>query len=134
MLEVRDKGPVHLAYNPSYSACFFSRNSIVLSQKSANNVFQPAYNSSRTGPKLTNAAQLAMRSCGPSCQRESGAGAGRTFDLPWLTRCERVRLVWHAIYVKMVNPMLKLLSSDKFIIATLRMIFGRVTIIIMVKI
>jgi hypothetical protein len=26
-------GPVHLAYNPSYSACFFSRNSIFLSQK-----------------------------------------------------------------------------------------------------
>jgi hypothetical protein len=28
-----DIGPVHLAYNPSYSACFFSRNSIFLSQK-----------------------------------------------------------------------------------------------------
>jgi hypothetical protein len=41
-------GPVHLAYNPSYSACFFSRNSIFLSKKSANSVFQPAYNSSRT--------------------------------------------------------------------------------------
>jgi hypothetical protein len=26
-----DYGPVHLAYNPSYSACFFSRNSIFLS-------------------------------------------------------------------------------------------------------
>jgi hypothetical protein len=26
-------GPVHLTYNPSYSACFFSRNSIFLSQK-----------------------------------------------------------------------------------------------------
>jgi hypothetical protein len=38
--------PVHLAYNPSYSAgtVFFSH------KKSANSVFQPAYNSSRTGP------------------------------------------------------------------------------------
>jgi hypothetical protein len=45
-----DNGHVHLAYNPSYSACFFSQNSIFLSQKSANSVFQPAYNFSRTGP------------------------------------------------------------------------------------
>jgi hypothetical protein len=44
-------GPVYLAYNPSYSACFFSRNSIFLSKKSANSVFQPAYNPSRTTPK-----------------------------------------------------------------------------------
>jgi hypothetical protein len=43
-------GLVHLAYNPSYSAYFFSRNSIFLSQKSVNSVFQPAYNSSRTAP------------------------------------------------------------------------------------
>jgi hypothetical protein len=46
------QGPVHLAYNPSYSACFFSWNSIFLSKKSANSVFQPAYNSSRTGNLL----------------------------------------------------------------------------------
>jgi hypothetical protein len=31
--------------------CFFSRNSIFLLKKSANSIFQPAYNSSRTGPK-----------------------------------------------------------------------------------
>jgi hypothetical protein len=43
-------GPVHQAYNPSYSACFFSRNSIFSHKKSANSVFQPAYNSSRTAP------------------------------------------------------------------------------------
>jgi hypothetical protein len=31
---IRDAcGPIHLAYNPSYSAYFFSRNSIFLSQK-----------------------------------------------------------------------------------------------------
>jgi hypothetical protein len=27
-----DAEPVHLAYNPSFSACFFNRNSIFLSQ------------------------------------------------------------------------------------------------------
>jgi hypothetical protein len=42
--------PVHLAYNPSYSACFFSRNNIFPSKKSANSIFQPAYNFSRTAP------------------------------------------------------------------------------------
>jgi hypothetical protein len=31
--------PIHLAYNPSYSACFFSRNSIFSHKKSANSVF-----------------------------------------------------------------------------------------------
>jgi hypothetical protein len=34
-----DNGPVHLAYNPSYSACFFSRNSIFLSQKISQQCF-----------------------------------------------------------------------------------------------
>jgi hypothetical protein len=32
-------GSVHLAYNPSYSACFFSRNNIFLSQKKQPTVF-----------------------------------------------------------------------------------------------
>jgi hypothetical protein len=32
-------GPVHLAYNPSYLACFFSRNSIFLSQKISQQCF-----------------------------------------------------------------------------------------------
>jgi hypothetical protein len=49
-VELTSIGPVHLAYNPSYSACFFSQNSIFLSKKSINGVFQPAYNSSRTAP------------------------------------------------------------------------------------
>jgi hypothetical protein len=31
--------PVHLAYNPSYSACFFSCNSIFFSQKNQSTVF-----------------------------------------------------------------------------------------------
>jgi hypothetical protein len=43
-------GPVHLAYNPSYSACFFSQNNIFLLQKISQQCFQPAYNSSRTAP------------------------------------------------------------------------------------
>jgi hypothetical protein len=34
-----DDGPVHLAYNPSYSACFFSRNNIFLSQKISKQCF-----------------------------------------------------------------------------------------------
>jgi hypothetical protein len=34
-----DYGPVHLAHNPSYSACFFSQNSIFLSQK----ISQPCF-------------------------------------------------------------------------------------------
>jgi hypothetical protein len=34
-----DSGPVYLAYNPSYSACFFSRNSIFLSQKISQQCF-----------------------------------------------------------------------------------------------
>jgi hypothetical protein len=35
----RQIGSVHLAYNPSYSACFFSRNSIFLSQKISQQCF-----------------------------------------------------------------------------------------------
>jgi hypothetical protein len=31
--------PVHLAYNPSYLACFFSRNNILLSQKISQQCF-----------------------------------------------------------------------------------------------
>jgi hypothetical protein len=36
---VKATGPVHLAYNPSYSACFFSQNSIFLSQKISQQCF-----------------------------------------------------------------------------------------------
>jgi hypothetical protein len=34
-----DMGPVHLAYNPSYLAYFFSQNSIFLSQKISQQCF-----------------------------------------------------------------------------------------------
>jgi hypothetical protein len=40
---------VHPAYNPSFSACFFSRNNIFSHTKSVNSVFQPAYQPSQTG-------------------------------------------------------------------------------------
>jgi hypothetical protein len=60
--KLANSGPVHSAYNPSFSACFFSRNSIFLSQQisqqcfsaglsaqlNGSSVFQSAYNSSRT--------------------------------------------------------------------------------------
>jgi hypothetical protein len=36
---IGDNGHVHLAYNPSYSAYFFSRNNIFLSQKNQPTVF-----------------------------------------------------------------------------------------------
>jgi hypothetical protein len=39
LLQSRAEGPVHLVYNPSYSAGFFSRNSIFLSQKNQPTVF-----------------------------------------------------------------------------------------------
>jgi hypothetical protein len=35
-----------------FLACFFSRNSIFSHNKSVNNIFQPAYQPSRTGPSL----------------------------------------------------------------------------------
>jgi hypothetical protein len=41
-------GPVHPAYNPYFSACFFSRNSIFLSQQISQRYFQPAYQLSWT--------------------------------------------------------------------------------------
>jgi hypothetical protein len=55
-LYILNNGPIHLAYNPSYSACFFNQNSIFLSQKISQQCFQPAYNSSRTGPMLNTGA------------------------------------------------------------------------------
>jgi hypothetical protein len=56
-----DLGHVHLTYNPSYLTCFFSRNSIFLSQKISHSVFQPAYNSSRTEPYIATKIPWHMR-------------------------------------------------------------------------
>jgi hypothetical protein len=44
---LKQHGPVHLAYNPPYSACFFSRTVFFSHKKSATSIFQPAYNSSQ---------------------------------------------------------------------------------------
>jgi hypothetical protein len=43
-------GPVHLAYNSFYSACFSAGTIFFSHKKLVNSVFQPAYNSSRTAP------------------------------------------------------------------------------------
>jgi hypothetical protein len=40
--KLKGKGPVHPAYNSSFSVCFFSRNNIFSHNKSAKSVFQPA--------------------------------------------------------------------------------------------
>jgi hypothetical protein len=53
---LKEKGPVHPVYNPSFSACFFSQNSIFSHNKSATGVFQPAYQHSQTGPKRRGSA------------------------------------------------------------------------------
>jgi hypothetical protein len=66
-------------------------------------------------------------------KERSRAGAKRTFDMSWLTGRQRVRLAWRATCAKMTNLMLKLLLFDKFVIVILRMIFGRMTIVIMVN-
>jgi hypothetical protein len=87
--------------------------------------------------KLTSGTHLVVRGAlGPGCRRgreRSKAGAGRTFDMPWLTGHQRVRLAWHAACAKMENSMLKLLSFGKFVIVILRMRNKRVAIVIMVN-
>jgi hypothetical protein len=49
-IAVENSGHVHLAYNSSYSACFSAGTVIFCHEKSANCIFQSAYNSSRTAP------------------------------------------------------------------------------------
>jgi hypothetical protein len=46
-----DQGPVHSAYNPSFSAYFSVRIVFFSHNKSANSVFQPTYQHSQTAPK-----------------------------------------------------------------------------------
>jgi hypothetical protein len=85
---------------------------------------------------MSGAHQAVTGAAGLVCRRgreRSKARAGRTFDMPWLTGRQRVRLAWRATCVKMANLMLKLLSSGKFVIVILRMIFRRVVIVIMVN-
>jgi hypothetical protein len=42
-------GPVHPAYNPSFSACFFSRNSIFLSQQISQQCFSAGLSAQPNG-------------------------------------------------------------------------------------
>jgi hypothetical protein len=51
----RKKEPVHPAYNPSFSACFFSRNNIFLSQQISQQCF-----SAGLPAQLNGAKELAM--------------------------------------------------------------------------
>jgi hypothetical protein len=46
-----NKGPVHSAYNPSFSACFFSRNSIFLSQQISQQCFSAGLSAQPNGSK-----------------------------------------------------------------------------------
>ena len=75
--------------------------------------------------KLTNEAHLSSnRSCRTwlsereRVRERSMAGAGRTFDMPWMTG--RQRVAWRATYAKMVNLMLKLFLFGKFVIVILK--------------
>jgi hypothetical protein len=45
-------GHVHPAYNPSFSACFFSRNSIFLSQQISQPCFSAGLSAQPNGPLL----------------------------------------------------------------------------------
>jgi hypothetical protein len=46
------KGPVHLAYNSSFSACFFSRNNIFLSQQISQQCFSVGLSIQPNGAKI----------------------------------------------------------------------------------
>jgi hypothetical protein len=48
----RHQGPVHSAYNPSFSACFFSRNSIFLSQQISQQCFSAGLSAQLNGSQL----------------------------------------------------------------------------------
>jgi hypothetical protein len=50
-LTVSDKRPVHPAYNPSFSACFFSRNNIFLSQQISQRCFSAGLSAQLNGAK-----------------------------------------------------------------------------------
>jgi hypothetical protein len=46
---IMNYGPVHLAYNPSFSACFFNRNSIFLSQQIGQQCFSAGLSAQPNG-------------------------------------------------------------------------------------
>jgi hypothetical protein len=51
-IEEHDQGPVHSAYNPSFLAYFFSRNSIFLSQQISQQCFSADLSAQPNGSQL----------------------------------------------------------------------------------
>jgi hypothetical protein len=49
----RNNGPVHSAYNPSFSACFFSQNSIFLSQQISQQCFSAGLSAQLDGSNMS---------------------------------------------------------------------------------
>ena len=49
-VETWDHGPVRFSCNPSFSACFFSRNSVFLSQQISRNSVSACFSAKRTRP------------------------------------------------------------------------------------
>jgi hypothetical protein len=52
MLATSSDGPVHSAYNPSFSACFFSRNNIFLSQQISQQCFSAGLSAQPNGSDI----------------------------------------------------------------------------------
>jgi hypothetical protein len=56
-----ENGPIYSAYNPSFSACFLTETVFFFHNKLANNIFQPAYQHSRTAPMWCEASTPCAR-------------------------------------------------------------------------
>jgi hypothetical protein len=85
---VVDCGPVYLAYNPYFSACFFSARTVFFSHnKSVNSIFQPTYQHNRTG--LPHQTPLSAIICGEGVDFENVVGVGQYSTL--IGRCYRRR-------------------------------------------
>jgi len=50
IIKISDFGPVRFSYNPSFSACFFSWNSVFLSQQIRRNNVSACFSAKRMGP------------------------------------------------------------------------------------
>jgi hypothetical protein len=51
-VQVGNNGSVHLAYNPSFSACFFSRNSVFLSSQISQQCFSAGLSAQPNGANV----------------------------------------------------------------------------------
>jgi hypothetical protein len=56
-MSITHKGPVHPAYNPSFSACFFSWNNIFLSQQISQQCFSAGLSTQPNGAKVAKHGQ-----------------------------------------------------------------------------